>query len=622
MTLLLDLRHTARSLRRAPGVVAIAVLSIALGVGANTLVFSWMDNLVLHPFPALRAPDRLVGIETAFPTGDGGPVSFPAFLEWREGSRAFSGMAAWSLARVSARRAGENGSTSLIAMLTSGDYFDVLGGIPHIGRTPASEDERARAPVAVLGYEAWRREFGADTATIGRVVHLNGAPFTVVGVAPPKFVGTYLGVVPDLFVPVTLQPLLTGVKQLEDRKARSFQVVARLADEATLGTAQRELDALARRLSESHGERPILGATVTEARMRYLGGLVSPLFSATLVVTGILLLVACANVAGLLLVRATARSAEMSLRLAVGAARSDLWRLALLESGILAVAGSGLGVLLAYAGRGVVSWFIPTTTFPITLPIEINGRVLGFAIGVAVVASLLCALIPALRSSGSAPGAVLKGASQTLAPSASRLRLGIVASQLAFSLVCLITAALFVRSLRQAGDLDLGFSAPARVLLVNTDLAPAQAPDSARAVILRDVLRRVRALPGVEHASAATFVPLGFGGRRVSPVRVDGYTTRPDEDMSVIVIRAADDYAATMGITVVTGRDVATQDRTDTEPIALVNEIFARRWLGTTSPVGRRIDLGRGWATVAGVLRDGKYGTLTERPQPVVYVPI
>ena len=621
-TLLLDLKHTARALRRSPLMFASAALSIAIGVGANTAVFSWMDSLVLRPFPGVREPERVVGIETKFPTGGEGPSSFPSFREWREGSRSFTGMAAWTFVRVSARQHGAQTSQSRVSLLVSGEYFHVLGGGAHLGRTLQWHDEELRAPVAVLGYSAWLRDYAGDASVIGRTIYMNGAPFSIVGVAEPHFVGTYLGVVPDVFVPITLQPSLTGVNALEDRGARGYQIVARLAPGVTVQAAARETDELARRLSAEHGDRPALGAYVVESRMQFLGGLVQPLFSATLVVTALLLSIACANVAGLLLVRAAARWGELSLRVALGASARQIGRLVVLESLLLAICGGALGVAIAYFARGVIASFIPTTTFPIVLPIDINGRVLLFALATAGIVTAICAVAPAWRASRLTPANALRGGSGGPAGRTSRVRFGIVAGQIALSFTCLVSAGLFLRGLRSASKVDVGFADPARVLLVNTDLSAARLTDSLAVSAMRDILRRVRAMPGVQRASLATFVPLGFGGRRVNPVRVDGYTPAPQEDMSVLRIIAAGEYASTMRIDVVDGRDFNDTDRASSQPVALVNQTFAERFWPGASAIGRRIDNGRGWATVVGVLRDGKYGTLAEKSQPVVYLPI
>jgi predicted permease len=618
--LLLDVRHTFRALWRTPLFVGTAILSVAIGTGANTAVYSWMDNLVLNPFPGIQDPHRVVGLETRFPDGDAGPVAFRTLDDWRRESTSFDGVAAWAMTRVSARREGESISTPLVTTLVSGNYFSVLGGVVAIGRAIAPDDETRRLQVAVLSDAAWRAKFSAAPDVVGRVLSLNGEPFTVVGIAAPRFVGTYLGVVPDVFVPITVQPRLTGVDALADRSARSYQALARLAPGVSVSAADRDLDALARRVSESHGERPVLGAVVKEARLRYIGGLLSPILGATLIVTSLLLLVASANVAGLLLVRATARSSEIAVRLALGASAVQITRLVLLECLVIGAAGSALGVAFAYLARDVLYAFIPTAAFPITLSVSLNGRVLAFTVGAALVVSGLSGLVPALRSRRTAPGMATRGERGVAGPAVSRLRLAIVGAQVAFSLTCLVAAGLFLRGLESAAAVDLGFVQPQRVLLVNTDLATARIDPGRRTAAIREIFREVRQIPGVDHVSAASFVPLGFGGRRVASVKVDGYAPVPDEDMSVLRIAAGPDYAAAMGVALLEGREFADVDRDSGQAVAMVNATFARRFWPGVSALGRRIDAGAGWATIVGVLRDGKYGTLAETPQPVVYL--
>ncbi|HKG92893.1 MAG TPA: ADOP family duplicated permease [Gemmatimonadaceae bacterium] len=620
----MDLVRALRALRRSPLFAAVAVLSIGLGVGGSTAVFSWMDSLVLHPFPAVSEPGRLAGLEmTRNDGGDGGPLSFPAYRDWRAASRSFSGVAGWSLARVSAREGRADGSLPRLAMTVSGNYFDVTGVRPAIGRLLTRADEHEVAPVAVITYPYWQRVFAGDPAVVGRPLVLNGEPVTIVGVAPERFAGTYVGVVPDMFVPITLAPRFGGAASLEDRGARWVQSFARLAPGVTVARAGRELDALARRVSAEHGERPVTGALVKEARMQYLGGIVFPLFSALLAITALLLLLACANLASMLLVRADARRGEIALRLALGATRSRVAGSAIAETAVLATAGGTLGVLVAQLGRGVLARLIPSGPYPVTLPIAFNARVLLVALAASCLVALLCGLGPVLHLSRVAPAASLELASRTATRSGSRLRLALVAGQVALSLLCLATAALFVRGLRAASRVDLGFTDPGTVLLVNTDLTPARLRDSAGATAVRRLLAEVRALPGVRAATVSTMVPLGFGARRTAELRVEGYVPAPDESMTAERASVGPDYARTMGIAVVEGRDVADGDRAGTLPVALVNETLARRyWGAAAAAIGRRLDAGHGWATVVGVVRDGKYGTLTESPRAVAYFAI
>ena len=621
-TIALDARHALRALARSPVFVVVTVLSTAFGVGVNTAVFSWLDHLVLHPFPAIVRPDRVVGIETESPGGVESPVSYPTVREWQSEARTIARLAAWTIVRASARAEGDRNAVPIIAMAVSGGYFDVFGTTASLGRAVSGGDERARTPVVVLGYEYWRRQYGDDPRALGRTLFLNGLPFTVVGVAAPRFTGTYVGVVPDVFVPLTVQPALTGQNVLDDRSARAFQVVARLAPGVTPRDCRRELDAITRRLSESAGDRPVIGAVVKDIRTQYLGGLMAPILAATLTVTAILLLVACANIGSLLVVRATARSSELGLRLALGASPARLARLVLIEAMMLIAAGGVVGVAFAGIARAWLIHLFPMGAFPLTLPIELNGRVLLFALGSAAAVAVLCAGIPAGRVALSPPASALRTAKQSSARSPGRLRSLIASVQLAFSLLCVVTAGLFWRELQRSAAVDVGFRDPTSVLLVGTDLGAARLNDTATAAALRQVLTRVRAIPGVTSATAATVVPLGLGGVRMVDVRVEGFTPAPDETMSAFRTLVGSDYARTMGVRLVTGRDLTDADRVGATPVALVNAELARRFWPNDNPIGRRIDAGRGWATIVGVLATGKYGTIAEPPQLAVYLPL
>jgi predicted permease len=386
--------------------------------------------------------------------------------------------------------------------------------------------------------------------------------------------------------------------------------------------AARELDALAQRISASLGERPASGAVVMEARMQYLGRLLFPLFAAMLVITGLLVIIAAVNLGNLMLLRADSRQHETAVRLALGASRASLFNAAAAESLCLATGGGALGVLFAFLGRDLIYRFIPNGPFPISFPLALDRRVLAFAIGASALVAVICALIPAAGTMRVSPALLLHVSSRSVTRSGGRLRLALIAGQIAFSLLCVTTAALFVRGLRKAASVDVGFSEPDRVLLVNTDVAAARLEGEAGVAAARDVLRRVRALPGVRSASLATMVPLGFGGHRTAEVRVDGYVPPPNEPMTVERVLVGSDYARTMGIPLIAGREATDADDASSVRVAIVNETFARRFWPQRSALGRRIDVGRGWATVVGVLHDGKYADLDEPPLPVVYLPL
>lgn len=617
-----EVRRAARALLRAPLLAAVAVLSIGLSVGAVTCVFSWLDSLVLHPFPRVRDPSTVAGLEVAGPTGGGWPVSYPTIQQWKQGASFFHDVAAWGIVRVSERDQGEQESRPLIAMDVSGSYFGLLGSGAAFGRVISPEDDASIAPVAVLGHTYWMRQYGGDRGVLGKTIIANGFALRVVGVAQPKFSGTYVGVVPDLFVPISLYPSLTGSDPLHDRTARLFQSLARLNTGVDLAHARREFDALARRLSAEAGDRPVTGAIVKDIRTQYLGGLVLPLFAAMLAVSGLLLFVACANVASLTLVRVTARSQELAIRLALGASAGRVAVTALTESAIIAAAGGCLGVLAASASRGLLYRMIPTESLPLSLPIAINARVVALAIAASAVVALLAAAAPTIRTWRTPPVVVLRAGGRSLATGASRLRNAIVALQIALSLACLVQAAVFVDGLRVATRVPLGLSDPEQVLVVTTNLAAAHLNDTAATNAIETIIDGVSALPGVRVASAATYVPLSVGGRPISDLKVEGFSPEPNQDMTAIRVQTGPGLVALLGTRLVVGSDFDKRDRRGTLPVAVVNETFARRFYPRTTAIGHRIDAGHGWATIVGVIADGKYGSITESPQAVAYFPI
>jgi putative ABC transport system permease protein len=616
-----DLRFIVRGLRRSPYVVLVAVLSIGIGLGSALAAYSWMDGLVLHPFPAAADQTRLVGIEVVAPGGMGA-WSYPAFSEIERSIHTLTGVAAFRILRASVRTPGELGSTPLLVSTVSAHYFGVLGVRPAIGRIIGSEDVAARAQVAVLGYDFWRARYDGRTDAVGKSVFLNGERFTIVGVAAPGFAGVYTGVAPHFYVAATTEPLISGVNTLDDRKLRSWLLFGRLAPGVTIEAARTEVDAFARRLSGLYGDRPSQGADVMYLRVQFLGKTLSPLFTAMLGVATLLVILASANVAGLLLVRADARKGEFALRRALGASNGPLLRVVLLESALLAVAGSAAGLLFAYSARSGIYAFVPRGALPLSLPVPISGRVFALALLAATLLTTASGIVPALFALRVAPAIALRAGARSLAHGATRARAAIAGGQLAFSVLLLVFAGMFGRGLQRASAIDVGFSDPQHVLLVDTNLRPARVDQSTGPAMVADILSRLRALPGVEYATVASMVPLGFGGRRIVDMKVEGYAPAKNENMTAERAQVGADYAATMRIHVVQGRDLEDGDRASTLPVALINEAFAAHFFPAESPLGKRVDAGPGFATIVGVLHDGKYDRLDEPSHPVIYLPI
>ena len=615
-----DLRFAMRGLGRSPYVVLVATLSIGIGVGSAVAAYSWMDALVLHPFPAAADETRLVGLEVAAPGGMGA-WSYPTFSELERSLHSLTGIAAYRILRASVRSPGEQGSQPLLVSTVSGQYFDLLGLHAAIGRAITDEDVAARAQVAVLSYDFWRERYGGADA-LDKSVFLNGERFRIVGVAPPRFAGVYTGVASQFYVPASTEPLVSGVNTLQDRKLRSWLLFGRLAPGVAIEAARVEADAVARRLSQSYGDRPLSGADVMYLRVQFLGKTLAPLFTAMLGVATLLVILASANVAGLLLLRGDARQPEIAVRRALGASPPRLLRIVLLEAALLAAAGGAAGLLLTYAARGGIYAFVPRGGFALALPIPISGRVLALALLATALVTFVSGVIPAMVSMRVAPAQVLRSGARSLSRGASLLRASIAGGQLAFSVLLLVFAGMFARGLQAASAIDVGFSDPQHVLLVDTNLRPARVDDSTGPRMVAEILSRIRALRGVEHASVASMVPLGFGGRRIIEMKVEGYSPAKNENMTAERAQVAGDYAATMRIRVVQGRDLSDDDRAGTLPVAMINEAFAAHFFPGRSSIGRRVDAGAGFATIVGVLHDGKYDRLDEPSHPVIYLPI
>jgi predicted permease len=615
-----NLRASARSLGRSPAMATAIVLSLGLGIGANTLVFSWLESTVLNPYPMVRESDRLVALNVRAPDGRDWPLSYPTLREWQNTGE-FDGIAGWTAARLTRRGTQGAPAADVWAMLVSANYFDVLGLDAVTGRMFTLEEEERALPVAVLAHAYWMRAFGGDRAVVGRELDLNGIEVSVIGVAPPGFVGTYTGAGFDLWVPLTLRPLLLGEDGLRDRSARWLQSFARLQRGSSLEAARAELNSTARAASESAGDVPVTGALVRRMREQFLGSLVFPLFNAMLGVTGVVLLIASANVANLLLARSTSRRREMAVRIALGAGQGRLVLQTLGECMLLAVPGMALGVALAWGGRGLLQGFVPPVPLRVELPIAINLRVLAFAAIITSVATVSFGVLPAMRRARVDPAGTLR-ASAGAGSSRSRLRAALVVSQIALSLVALVTAGLFVRSLAAARRMDLGFIEPGQVLLVGTDLTVAELDPMTGAVTRERLLEEIRAIPGVRVASASTMVPLGFGGHRYADVQLEGRAPAADENVSAERVVVATHYFETMGTALVRGRSFNAEDRAEGRRVAIVNESFVRRFWPGIDPIGRTVDQGRGPAEIVGVARDGKYRDLDDVEYPVVWWPL
>ncbi|HET9985917.1 MAG TPA: ABC transporter permease [Longimicrobiales bacterium] len=628
-----EVRFALRALVKRPGFTAVAVLTLGLGLGANLSIFSLVDAVLLRPPAAVRAPERLVSVWTSDFSGPRyGASSYPDYEAIAAATDAFAGVAASSPRPLSL--AGAASSERIFGEMVSGNYFDVLGVRPALGRFFLPEEAGAAGghPVVVLGWGLWQRAFGGARDVIGRTVRLSGVPLTVVGVAPPGFRGSVRGLALEVWVPFSADRTLLDFGP-DERGNRGLFVTARMRPGVTVAEAQARLDLLARQLHSAYPQewtdvksQPRVLTAVPERLSRVppmARGPVVGFMALLMAVVGIVLLIACANVANLLLARATGRQREVAIRLALGATRRRLVRQLLVESLLLALGGGALGVLIARWTTALLAGFHPPIDIPLALDLRVDGAVLGFGLLLAVATAVAFGLAPALRATRPDLVPALKDEGPTVRAAGRRfgLRNLLVVGQVAGSLVLLVAGSLFLRTLRQATHIDAGFD-PENLLLVAFDLST-ERYDAARAADFYDRLEeRVGALPGVRAVSLAERVPLGLNFARRGLV-IEGYEKQPGEDMEQAFNVVGANYFRTMGTRLVRGRAIDARDREGAPLAVVVNESFARRFWPGADPLGKRI----GWegpegrmAEVVGVARDGKYRSLAEEPRPYFYI--
>jgi len=620
-TLFQDFRYGLRGLRKTPGLTAAAVLSLGLAIGANTTVYTWMDRFVLRPLPAVEGSGSLVTVNTKAPGGDEWSVSIPELNDWRAGARSMD-LAGFAVTQLGLR-AGSS-TERIYGLAVTSNFFGVLGLRPYLGRFLTAAEETAGEPVAVLGYSFWRSQFQGDSAIVSRAIVLNGTPVTVVGVAPPRFGGAIVGLTFDFYIPVNLRYKLTGGSDPSQYRGWQFlNVVGRLRPGFSFEQGRADLVAVSIRASEAAGSQvDRLGALVRPFNRTGPSEWLRPVFTALLGITGVILLIACANVANLLLARASGRQREVAIRLALGAGRPRLVRQLLTESLALAVLAGIVGMLIAVWARGLMMSFVPRSTVPIAFEFRLNAGVIGFALAVTLITAIAFGLVPALQASRPDLVASLKDEIGGGPGHRGRLQSALVVTQVALSLVSLVCAGLFLRSLAQSRSVQTGFARPEGVLLVDTDLSLAGYRDSTIPPVVRRLLAAVRAVPGVQSASLATQVPLGFEGGNSGSIDVPGYQPAVNENMSIGNALVAGDYFRTMETRILRGRPLTDEDRRGAMRVAVVNETFARRFFAGREAVGSQFSFSGGEPiTIVGVCEAGKYRQLNEPAQPYILLP-
>ena len=635
-----DFKFALRQALKQPGFTAVVVLTLALGIGANTAIFTVINALMLRSLSlSVRSPQELVQASVVGVNGRNHTFTYPGYERLRDGANHFSGLFAVGNVRQGQMIAGGKGGTEtevVHSQPVSGNFFNVLGVQPFVGRLFAGTDDRTKSAerVVAISYRFWQRRFGGDPSVIGNTLTLFGVPLTIVGVAPPEFFGVQPGENPDLWLPLNVMPAMqpqalgegfewlgvigrvgsgTDIRQAQSELAATYQQYR--LDTSGMSTEERQ------RLMRERLELQSAANGWTSLRDQFR----SPLFILAAIV-GLVLLVACANVASLMLARAVSRTREFSIRTALGAHRLRLIRQLLAESVLLAGLGGALGLLAANWGARLLVSFVGIQPDPVSFNLAPDGRVLFFTMSLSLLTGFIFGLPPALRSSRPDVAVAMKGANTGVAANGQFLQRSLVVGQVALSLVLLVAGGLFVRTLQKLKGMDMGFS---RESVVLGDVAFNQRIDwTHRRATYKELVARLEQTPGVRTVSMSRITPLteNTWGQQLD---IEGYTPTPEEKVRCSGMSVASQYFETMGIQLLSGRDFGPQDEqldsspgTNTPGVAIINQTMARKYFGNSSALGRRFSFfgaGRKYEIV-GVVKDAKYGSLREPPPPTFYV--
>ena len=629
-----DLRYATRAMRKNPIFVLFVVLTLALGIGANTTIFTIINTLILNPLP-VKDSSRLAGVarteaKSTSKSKSSLPMSYLDLRDYQARNQVFTSLAGYTSPRTLTLATG-GGSQRIFGELVTGNYFSTLGLKPAIGRffLPEEDSTPGGHAVAVMNYATWQGRFGGENDIIGKKLRLNNIVFTVIGVAPPRFLGVDLVFGPDLWIPAAMaEQLLPGemAHALSDRTQAQFQAIGRLKPGVTPAQANANITTIASTLEREFPEAD-KGHTAAVRSIKdilYADG--SLLFGsvALLVVAGIVLLIACSNVANLLLARSAARQQEIAIRLAMGANRGRLMRQLLTESVSLGFISGIAGAAIGYAALQLLWSFLPAdVSFNLIRP-KLDGTVFVFTAAVSLLAGLLFGMVPALRASRASVAEALKEEARTVGRSRKKITLAntLLTGQVAFSCLSLIMAALFLRSIQRAYEIDPGFQTKhLAVVLTNPGQAGYGQPQTK--AFYRDVRERVSRLPGVKSASWSLNLP--FWGRLASGVQIEGREQRSQADVITTVLNTVDlNYFETIGIPIDKGREFTRIDQENSTPVAIVNEKMAHDFWPRGEALGKRIQLPgeKTMRQIVGIARTANYSTLGEPPQRCIYVPL
>ena len=621
-----DLKHAGRALAGHPGFTAIAVVTLALGIGANSVIFSWIDATLLNPLPGVADTRSLVALYGAERSRTNISLSYPNYVDLRD--QAVPGVrsvAAFSTGALAVRT--NDGSERVWGAVVTGNLFETLGVGAALGRVFTPDDDRVPGghPVAVLTHSAWQRRYGGRTDIVGTTLVLKDQPFTVIGVTPPGFHGPQALIGLDLFIPVSMLGTFMPADRLSARGSAWMSTLVRLAPGASIAEAQAGLDVVARQLATAYPDansdrgmrlfplwrQPSGGTAQLLPVMAVLGGVVA-----------VLLALVCANMAGLLLARASGRRRELAVRVSLGASRWQVVRLLVAETTLLAVAAGALAALVTVWSGNLLYAFIPPLPIPIAIDAGLNVRVLLFSSAVSLAAGLLLGLLPGLQASRADLVAPLKdGAAMGGSARRGRLRQGLIVAQVALALVLLVSAGLFLRTLVAADRVDLGFAARQGLVGV-VDLGSASLEPARGLATYRAVAAALRDLPGVEAVALAQRLPLTSLDSSDRTVTVEGYAPAPGEDMTTYYASIGAGYFDALRLPIVEGRGVSDRDTADAPPAVVINATMARRFWPGRSALGGRVRVGDRWAEVVGVAGDAKYQSISEPATPFMYLPV
>jgi macrolide transport system ATP-binding/permease protein len=624
-TLVSDVRYAVRSLLKNRGLTAAAVLSLGLGIGANTTMFAWVQAVLFRPIPVAADPGtiRIAAMENR--EGQSRSWSYPNYQDFRDRA---TQMAVVAQDDQTLSIAVDDTAERAWGALVSGNYFEVMGVHAAAGRLFTPQDDVAPGghPVAVISYAYWQRRFSGDPAIVNKQVLINNVPITIVGVAPEGFIGSFLGVASSAWVPMAMQREMMGGDRMGQRGNGWMQSLVRLEPGVSDDQAQAEATSIMAQLEQEFPqfndgrrlrivqtwEAPFGAATV-----------LTPVLGVLSVLVALVLVIACANVANLLLSRAVSRRREVAVRLSLGASRFRLIRQLLTESLLLAGLAGAAGAVMAYWTMDLLMAFVPPVDMPIDLGLRMDGMTLLFALAVSTVTGIVFGLVPALQASSPQTVHALKeeGRGASVGPATGHLRNTLVVSQVAVCLVLLVGAVLFLRSFIAAQAISPGFD-PDRLVTASMDMFPSGYTGERHRDFQRRALEAVRSLPGVRSAAFGSRIPLGFGGNNSTSVAIDGYVPRENEEVVINYSTVGAGYFETMAIPVRQGREYSEVDTAESPRVLVINEAMARRYWPQGNALGGRVRMGPNAWQVVGITADAKYNSINERPLPQLFIPM